>query len=190
VSVACWLIPFPLESFVKNPVPWALISCQCPSWAITPEAHIRTPRIVATTIFRVIFLFLHALDFLHNDKLDSIKQALLTSLISRRDAAVADSIQCRCLGPITPSGPVKHRNPKIASTAISRTVIMRASFHPRFSHTYCRPSDLARYVSCYRSLAKFSLRFGKLGRRCAPASRAISFFRETSDPSKRQRKFP
>jgi len=27
VSVACWLIPFPLESFVKKPVPWTLISC-------------------------------------------------------------------------------------------------------------------------------------------------------------------
>jgi len=190
VSVACWLILFPLESFVKNPVPWALISCQCPSWAIAPEAHIRTPRIVATTIFRAILLFLPALDFLHSDKLDSIKQALLTSLISRRDTAVADSIQCRCLGPITPSGPMKHRNPKIANTAMSRTVIIRASFRYHFNLTHCRPSDLARYVSCYRSFSKSSLRFGKLARRCTPISRAIFFFRETSGPSTHQRKFP
>jgi hypothetical protein len=84
------LIPFPLESFVKNPVPWALISCQCPSWAIAPPAHIRTPRTAATTIFRIIFLFLPVLDFLHNDKLDSIKPVLLDNLSLTTD--------CRPLG--------------------------------------------------------------------------------------------
>jgi len=33
------------------------------------------------------------LDFLHNDKTNSIKQALLDDLISRRNAVVAVSIQ-------------------------------------------------------------------------------------------------
>jgi len=74
----------------KDPVPWALISCQCPSWAIAPPAHIRTPRTAATTIFRIIFLFLPVLDFLHNDKLDSIEPALLDNLNLTRE--------CRRLG--------------------------------------------------------------------------------------------
>ncbi len=93
MSVACWLIPFPLESFVKKPVPWALISCQRPSWAIATEAHIRTPRTVATTIFWNIFLFLPMLDFLHNDKTNSIKQALPDNAFPQRNRVVANSTQ-------------------------------------------------------------------------------------------------
>jgi len=40
------------------------------------------------------------------------------------------TVQWRCLGPIKPSEPVKHRNPKIANAAINKDVIMRASLRP------------------------------------------------------------
>src|SRR5882672_1141943 len=93
VSVACWLIPFPLESFVKNPVPWALISCQCPSWAIAPEAVTRIPRIAATTSFRIMFFFLPCWISLPNDKTNSTKQTLADNPLSRRNRVVTNSIQ-------------------------------------------------------------------------------------------------
>lgn len=85
MSVACWLIPFPLESFVKKPVPWTLISCQRPSWAIALEAMTRIPRTAAAIIFRIIFLFLPVLDFLHNNKTDSINADSTENLLSAID---------------------------------------------------------------------------------------------------------
>ena len=46
-----------------------------------------------------------------------------------------------------PSGPVKHRNPKIANAAINIKVTMKASFPALSNHTHCKEPDLARYLS-------------------------------------------
>ena len=190
MSVACWLIPFPLESFVKKPVPWTPISCQRPSWAIAPGAITRISRTAATMNFRIIFLFLSVLDFLHSDKSNLNKHALSDNPLSPRNRVVAKSTQRRCLGPTMPSGPVKHRKPKSANTARNRNVIIGTSLRPRFNHTHCSRPDLGRRVWCYRSFVKRSFRTPKPIRHSDSISRAISFAHETLDSLPRQRKFP
>jgi hypothetical protein len=100
-----------------------------------------------------IFIFLPLLNLLPNDKINSIKHVPPTT--NAADSALLRRafrgiwIQRRCLGPIIPSGPVKHRNPKIANTATNRNVTMSASLRPRFNHMHCRECDLARHVSRY-----------------------------------------
>ena len=108
----------------------------------------------------------------------------------RRNTAVANSIQRRCLRPIKPSGPVKHRKPKIANTATNRSVIMRASLRPRFSHPHCRRPDPAREGWSYRSFVKRPFQTSKPIRQNASTSRAISFAHETLELLPRRRKFP
>jgi hypothetical protein len=105
-------------------------------------------------------------------------------------AKVAHSIQRRCLGPTTPSGLVKHRNPTIANTTTNSNVTMRTSLRSPFNHTHCERPDFARYVSCYRSFVMCPLWTSKPIRNSAAVSRAISFAHETPEPLPRQRKFP
>jgi hypothetical protein len=76
----------------------------------------------------------------------------------RRNAAVADYIQRRCLESIT-SGPMKHRNIKIARTVRSRSVITGASLAPRFNHAQHRQLDLVNCLSCYRSFVESPFRY-------------------------------
>ena len=56
---------------------------------------------------------------------------------------------------------------------------------PRFNHTHCRPTDLARYASCYLSFVKRPSRTSMPIRHSAAISRAISFAHETLGPLRR-----
>jgi len=103
------------------------------------------------------------------------KHAWPGELLYRENAAVGQPIQWRWRGPLTPPGPVKHRNPKIANAVASRSVNIRASPHPHFSRTRCARPDFATYISCYRSLVKYPFQMAKPIRQSAPIFFAISF---------------
>src|SRR3982074_590842 len=54
---------------------------------------------------------------------------------------------------MTLSGPIKHRNPEIANTAINRNVTMRDSLRLRSNHMRCRQVDGVRWHSPDGSVA-------------------------------------
>ena len=188
MSVACWLIPFPLESFVKKPAPWTLISCQRPSWAIAPGAITRIPRTAATMNFRIIFPFLSVLDFLHSDKSNLNKHAFV-----RQPALPTKSCGREIYSvtlPRTDNAVRACETQKAQKRPTNRNVIMKASLRRDSSHTHCRRPDLGREVWSCRSFVKRSFRTPEPIRHSDSISRAISFAHEPLEPLPRQRKFP
>src|SRR5258708_38985204 len=118
-----------------------MIYCHRPSWAITAEVVTRVPRIAATTTFRIMIFFLPLMDLVPSQQ-SQFDQTVLAECCRRG----LDSVTMP--RPITPSGPVKHRNGKIANTATNSNGTTRASYRPCSNHEHYRRPDPGRDVWC------------------------------------------